>query len=330
MEPHRHWGVGVKRVVVTGGAGFIGSSLVDGIVAAYPQARVIVLDAMTYAASRNNLASSLATGRVELQIGNITDAAAVSYAVQGADLIIHAAAESHVDRSFANADVFLKTNVLGTHRVLEAAREHGCPQVIHVSTDEVYGPRNDDDEADEADPLCPTNPYSASKAAAEMVALAGFRSFGLPVTIIRPNNIFGSRQFPEKLLPRFILAAARGEPITIHGSGQQRRRFLYVNDLVAATLLLIEKGRAGEIYNIGIRDGYTIHDVVDLLAGVFGEQLRRHVTTIDDRPYNDPCYATKRERISDLGWSPQTTLREHFPQLVEDTLSCHHIRETTP
>lgn len=320
-------GRSVKRIVVTGGVGFIGSSLVDGLAQAYPEARIVVLDAMTYAARRDNLTAAMATGRVELQIGDITDAAAVDAAVAGADLVVHAAAESHVDRSFTNADVFLKTNVLGTHRVLEAARAHSCARVIHVSTDEVYGPRTEDDEADEADTLCPTNPYSASKAAAEMVALAAYRSFGLPVTIIRPNNIFGPRQYPEKLLPRFILAAARGEALTIHGSGLQRRRFLAVDDLVAATLVVIAKGEHGTAYNIGIADSYTIHDVVALLGDVFGTAIRSRVTMVEDRPYNDPCYATRCDRISALGWAPRETLRGGFSRLAADTLARHAQRE---
>ena len=320
----------MKRIIVTGGAGFIGSSLVDGLAHAYPGAELVVLDAMTYAASPENLASAQITGRVSLEIGDICDPATASRVIKGADLVVHAAAESHVDRSFANADVFLRTNVLGTHNVLEACRMHGVSRVIHVSTDEVYGPRNEDDEADERDQLRPTNPYSASKAAAEMIAIAAFKSFQLPVIVVRPNNVFGPRQFPEKLLPRFIIRAERGEPLTIHGNGQQRRRFLCVDDLVEAIVLLSRKGKLGKTYNIGIADSYTIHDVIDMLADVFGTRVRETAVTIEDRPYNDPCYATTRHRIEALGWAPKNRLRDHFPTLVAHTLSRNHIREATP
>jgi dTDP-glucose 4,6-dehydratase len=250
--------------------------------------------------------------------GNICDERVVARALESADAVVHAAAESHVDRSFANANVFLRTNVFGTHVVLEACRRYDVGRVIHVSTDEVYGPRSEDDEALEGDTLAPTNPYSASKAAAEMLAVAAFRSFKLPIIVLRPNNIYGSRQDSEKLLPRFIGCAMRGEPLTVHGSGRQRRRYLSASDLVEATLLLLARGEPGEVYNAGVADSYSIHDVVDLVAGYFGNNVRRLVAFVEDRPYNDFCYATCSAKLRALGWQPERNLRADFAGLADE------------
>ena len=308
----------MNRIVITGGAGFIGSYLVDGCLARYPEARVAVVDALTYAASMANLRDAQATGRLEFVRADICDPAAMQRVLCGAGLVIHAAAESHVDRSFANANVFLETNVMGTHTLLEACRALSIPRVIHISTDEVYGPRAEAEEAGEDEALRPTNPYSASKAAAEMLALAAWKSYGLPIIVLRPNNIYGGRQYPEKLLPTFARAARHGGALAIHGSGKQRRRFLAVSDLVAGVMTVLDHGRTGETYNVGIADSYSIHEVVDLLAALYGPELRRRVTLVEDRPYNDFCYATSSAKLEALGWRPKRRLKADLAALIAE------------
>jgi dTDP-glucose 4,6-dehydratase len=316
-------GHGIDRVVVTGGAGFIGSHLVDGCLDWFPNAEVAVVDALTYAGNMANLAGAQASGRLHFVHADVCDAGAMRKAVKGADLVIHAAAESHVDRSFANASVFLQTNVIGTQSVMEACREAKVARVVLVSTDEVYGPREEHDEACERTILHPTNPYSASKAAAEMLALAAFKSYALPLVVIRPNNIYGLRQYPEKLIPRFIQRAMRGETLTVHGSGKQRRRFLAVEDLLAATRCVIQSNVVGEIFNIGIRDSYSVLEIIELLGHTLGRSLNPQVEFIEDRPFNDICYATNSEKLHRLGWSPQRRLRDDFDELVASVWAAH-------
>ena len=246
----------MKKIIITGGAGFIGSHIVEHFVENYPEAEIVVLDKMTYAADIRNLLHLVSDNRIRLMVGDICDLDTCYRAVEGADLVIHAAAESHVDNSFGNSLEFTKTNVVGTHCLMSACRQAKVDKIIHVSTDEVYG-EIIDGKADENAPLKPTNPYSASKAGAEMIINGYMRSYNLPVVIVRANNIFGIRQFPEKIIPKFLLSLMTGKPLTIHGNGQNSRHYLCARDFAAALDLLAHKGEIHGYYNIGTTDEYT-------------------------------------------------------------------------
>ena len=306
----------MDKIVVTGGVGYIGSHIVEKCLSAYPGCRLTVLDKMTYAADIRNLLH-LMTGqkKIDLIVGDICDLDTSLRAVKGAGLVIHAAAESHVDNSFGNSFEFTKTNVAGTHSVMEACRQAGVKKIIHVSTDEVYGEIREG-AATEDTVLRPTNPYSASKAAAEMIVNGYRQSFKSPVIVIRANNIFGIRQFPEKIIPKFIISLLMGRKLTIHGDGQNRRHFLSAHDMADAILLLAQKGEIGGCYNIGTTEEYQNIEMARMICGVFGLKPEDHITYVEDRPFNDFRYAVDWDRISALGWKPWHRLKDELPAIA--------------
>lgn len=306
----------MNKIVITGGAGFIGSHIVDHFSAAYPNAKIIVFDKMTYAADINNIMHHIENGRIKLVVGDICDLQKCFEVLEGADLLIHAAAESHVDNSFGNSLEFSRTNVLGTHALMEAALKIGVPKIIHVSTDEVYG-EVIEGRVDENAHLQPTNPYSASKAAADMIIQGYKKSFNLPVITVRSNNIFGIRQFPEKILPRFLMLLMSGQKLTLHGTGQNRRHFLAAPDLCRALDLLVNKGTIGEIYNIGTMDEYRNIEIAHMICDVFGLDAEKNITYIPDRPFNDARYAITWEPLTALGWKPERLLRDEISSLAQ-------------
>lgn len=301
----------MKKIVITGGAGFIGSHIVDHFANAYKDAQIIVFDKMTYAADIRNIMHHIENQRIELVVGDICDLDRCYQVVENCDLLIHAAAESHVDNSFGNSLEFSKTNVLGTHALMEAALKSGVPKIIHVSTDEVYG-EVVEGRVDEDAVLLPTNPYSASKAAADMIIQGYKKSFNLPVITVRSNNIFGIRQFPEKILPKFILLLMSGQKLTLHGSGENKRHFLAAPDLCRALDLLVQKGKIGEIYNIGTLDEFKNVEVAHMICDVFGLDPKEWITHIEDRPFNDARYAITWEPLTKLGWKPEIHLKDEI------------------
>lgn len=298
----------MNKIVVTGGAGFIGSHIVEMLLERYPQAKVTILDKMTYATNIRSILHLASDPRVNLIVGDICEMYTCQKAVKDANLVIHAAAESHVDNSFSNSLEFTRSNTLGTHTLIEACRVLNVPRIIHISTDEVYG-EIIEGSADEYYPLKPTNPYSASKAAAEMIVQGYLQSFKLPVVILRANNIFGIRQYPEKIIPKFIMTLMRGEKLTLHGTGKNTRHYLSAHDLMKALILLIEKGKMGECYNIGTVEEYQNLDVAGMICGLFGLKTEDHITFVTDRPFNDARYAVDWDKISALGWKPQSNLK---------------------
>ncbi len=306
----------MKKIVITGGAGFIGSHIVEAVVRTWPGARAVVLDKMTYAADIRNLLPLMAARNIELAVGDIIDLDTCERAVHKADLVIHAAAESHVDNSFGNSLEFTRTNVLGTHALMEACRQERVPRIIHVSTDEVYG-EVVKGFVDEDAPLHPTNPYSASKAAAEMIISGYLQSYKMPIVTLRANNIYGIRQFPEKIIPKFTLALLMGRPLTLHGSGKNTRHYLSAPDLAEAILLLVEKGKIGACYNIGTREEYANVDMARRLCALFGLKPEDVITFVEDRPFNDARYALTWDRISALGWAPRRRLADDLPAIVQ-------------
>lgn len=306
----------MKKIVITGGAGFIGSHIVDYFALAYPDAKIVVFDKMTYAADILNIMHHIEPRRIELLVGDICNPNRCLQALKNADLLIHAAAESHVDNSFGNSLEFSKTNVLGTHTLMEAALSLKVPKIIHISTDEVYGEVTQG-RVDESAVLAPTNPYSASKAAADMI-ISGYRkSFNLPVITVRSNNIFGIRQYPEKILPKFIMQIMSGRKITLHGSGENKRHYLAASDLCRALDLLVNKGEIGEIYNIGTIDEYRNTEIAQMICDAFGVDYNDVVEHVEDRPFNDARYAITWDPLKLLGWKPQIKLADEIATLVK-------------
>lgn len=289
--------------LVTGGAGFIGSHFVEYLLARDPNCHVTVLDKLTYAGSRENLKAAAGTGRLKLIVGDVCDESTALRACKKVDVVIHAAAESHVDRSILSGVQASHTNYVGTHVMLEAARKTGVAKFLMVSTDEVYGSKTRG-RFNEQSPLNPRNPYSAAKAGADRLAYAYFVTYGLPVVITRPSNNYGPRQFPEKLVPLFTYKALHDEPLPVYGNGLQRRDWLHVSDHCRAMVTVLEKGEVGEAYNIPggneRRNLQTIRVILDELGKP--ESLIEYVA---DRPGHDPRYPLDGRKIAALGWAPQ-------------------------
>jgi dTDP-glucose 4,6-dehydratase len=289
------------RVLVAGGAGFIGSHFVKRLAAAGED--VVVLDKLTYAGNRANL-DGVAH---EFREGDIADPDAVAEAAAGADAIVNFAAESHVDRSILGPAEFIRTDVLGTQVLLDHARASGL-RLVQVSTDEVYGDVPADAPACAEDaPLRPSSPYSASKAGGDMQVLAYVRTYGVDAAITRGANTYGSHQYPEKFLPLFVTNALDGEPMPLYGDGRQRREWLHVEDHCAAIEIVLREGAAGEVYNVSGQEFENVEvarRILDLTGA--SPDLVRHVT---DRPGHDRRYAVDSTKLRALGWSPANSFR---------------------
>ena len=306
----------MRKAVITGGAGFVGSHVAEHICRLLPDAQITILDKMTYAADFENIAHIIDHQRIQLVVGDICDLSLCQSVLEQTDLLVHLAAESHVDNSFGDSLLFTQTNTLGTHTLLEACRINGVTRVVHVSTDEVYGEILEGEVSEEAR-LNPTNPYSASKASAEMVVMSYLRSFNVPIIVVRANNIFGTRQFPEKLIPRSCLSLVYGEKIPVHGDGSYSRRYLAVEDFAAAIGLIINEGTIGQIYNVGSREEYSNLTVIEMICHHFGAVAKDHIQFVSDRPFNDQRYGISSRRIEALGWVPQHNLAEELGRIVD-------------
>ena len=309
----------MRTLLVTGGCGFIGSNFILAHLAENPADRIVNLDALTYAGNAENLAAAADDPRHELVQGDIGDATLVEdlFARHGFDAVVNFAAESHVDRSIEAPQVFLHTNVLGTQVLLDAARRHRTRRFVQISTDEVYGSLGADGRFTESTPLSPRSPYSASKAAADHLCAAYFHTYDLPVLITRCCNNYGPLQFPEKLIPLMILNAMRGEELPVYGDGLQVREWLHVTDHCRAVEAVLDRGRNGEVYNIGSGHEMPNLDVVRMILAKLGkpESLIRHVT---DRPGHDRRYAIDSAKIrSELHWAPEVALEKGVGDTVE-------------
>jgi dTDP-glucose 4,6-dehydratase len=296
-----------RRILVTGGAGFIGSHLVDHLLER-PNLDVTVLDKLTYAGTRVNLAAHEGDPRLRFVLGDVAEAGTVLPLVHQADHVVHAAAESFVDRSIEDSRAFVVSNVLGTQVVLEACRETDTPMTF-VSTDEVYGANDADGLFDEGDPFRPRSPYAASKAGADLLCHAYVVTYGVHVATVRGTNTFGPRQHPEKAIPTFALAALDGRALPVYGTGEQRREWLYVRDFVRAIAAVMESGEPGGVYNIG--GGYELPNVE------LARQVCRYVgaseslvSFVPDRPGHDFRYGVRWDRLAGLGWSPVTSFAD--------------------
>ncbi len=305
----------MRKIVVTGGAGFIGSHVVERLIQEYPGARLDILDKMTYAADIENLRDSLERGQRHLHVGDLCDFDLCVRLTRNADCVVHLAAESHVDNSFGNSLHFTRSNTLGTHALLEACRLNKVKRIIHVSTDEVYGETHDGEHV-ETDMLNPTNPYSASKAGADMIVNSYIYSFKLPVILVRANNIFGIRQYPEKIIPRFCMLGLLNQKFTVHGNGLNRRRYLAAQDFADAIVLLLQRGETGEIYNVGSDCEYTNLQIVDMIARELGIAAEINTIFVADRPFNDFRYAVNCDKLKALGWKRDRRLEDWIGDLL--------------
>ena len=309
----------MPRFFITGGAGFIGSAFVRLLLDDFPECHVINFDALTYAGNLDNL-EGLDEGRHHFVRGDITDPAAVREALsEDFDAIVNFAAESHVDRSIANAAEFLNTNIIGTQVLLDAARARGTERFIQVSTDEVMGslPETQDSFFSEASPFAPNSPYAASKAAAEHLVRAAHHTFGLDTVITRCGNNYGPRQFPEKLLPLALSNALNDEPIPVYGDGQNVRDWIYVEDHCRAILMALEKGRPGAVYNIGARNERHNIDVIESLLDAVGKP-RSLIRFVKDRPGHDRRYAIDPSLVeSELDWRPRETWESGLQKTIQ-------------
>jgi dTDP-glucose 4,6-dehydratase len=318
------------HILVTGGAGFIGSNYVEMVLRTHPDDRITVLDALTYAGSRRNLDHHEAGSRLEFVHGDIADASLVDELAGQSDAIVNFAAETHVDRSLLDPEAFLRSNVHGVYVLLDAARRHDR-RLLHVSTDEVYGDVPAGVHSTEQHRVIPRSPYSAAKAGGELFCNSFHVSFGTDVVITRGCNTIGPRQYPEKLVPLFVTNAMRSEPLPVYGDGMQVRDWLHAQDHATAIDAVLRRGRAGEVYNIGAGNERPNIDVVRATIARLGkdESLIRHVP---DRPGHDRRYALSWEKIRDeLGWSPardfERTLHDTIDWYVENPTWWKAIRE---
>lgn len=294
----------MERILVTGGAGFIGSNFIRYMLERHSYS-IINLDALTYCGNLENLRDVEDHPRYTFIRGSITDRELVNRIIRDVDAVINFAAESHVDRSIQDPEIFIKTNVLGTQTLLEASRREGIERFIQISTDEVYGSAETGYFTEET-PLAPNSPYSASKAAADLMVRAYHRTYGLPVNITRCSNNYGPYQFPEKLIPLMITNALEDRPLPVYGDGMNVRDWLHVEDHCSAIDLVLHHGRDGEVYNIGGNNERRNIDIVRLILRELGkdESLIRFV---EDRPGHDRRYAIDATRIrNELGWKPAT------------------------
>lgn len=309
---------GPVRLLVTGGAGFIGShyvrSLLNGGLPGSEETHVTVLDVLGYAGNRANLPDS--HPRLDFVQGDILDLPILLELLPGHDAVVHFAAESHVDRSIQNANVFFQTNVVGTQNVLEACRRVGVQRIVHVSTDEVYGSIDSGSWTEEA-PLQPNSPYAASKAAADLAVRAYWRTYGLDVSITRCSNNYGPYQHPEKLIPLFVTRLIEGKPLPLYGDGANIREWLHVDDHCRAIQLVLTRGKAGAVYNVGGGDERTNRAVADRLIELMGADssvIRR----VPDRLGHDLRYALDGSAIrNDLGYVPQVPFEQGLAETVD-------------
>ena len=304
------------RIVVTGGCGFIGSNFVRHLASVRPEAEIVVLDLLTYAGNLANLEGVMDDGRISFVRGDIADAETVREVVAGADAIVNFAAESHVDRSILDSAPFMRTNILGTHVLLDAAHSLQIDRFLQISTDEVYGSLGPEGKFLEENPLLPNSPYSASKASADLLVRAYHRTHGLPALILRSSNAYGPFQFPEKLIPLMVANAAAGEVLPVYGDGQHVRDWIHVSDLSEAIVVALESGRVGEIYNVGGGTELPNLDVVRMILRTMGrsEDLVRFVP---DRPGHDRRYAMDHSKITqELGWQPRTGFAEGLEETI--------------
>jgi len=303
------------RILVTGGAGFIGSNFVQYVLNEHKKDEIVTLDSLTYAGSKNNLENVLDDPRHRFVEGDIRNLDLVMDLVDDVDAIVNFAAESHVDRSIEGAKPFVTTNIQGTQTLLDAAKKVGIDRFLQISTDEVYG-QILDGKFSEDDRLNPRNPYSATKAGADLLAQSFQTTHDLPVLITRTCNNFGPRQHSEKLIPKFVHNAAAGEALPVYGDGSNIREWIYVEDNCRALDVVLREGNAGEIYNIGSKIEKTNLEVTEAILDAVGASSDL-IEFVNDRAGHDQRYALNCEKLDKLGWEPKYTFEQGLEQTVD-------------
>jgi len=309
------------NLLITGGCGFIGSNFINNL--NLPINRIVNFDAMYYCANENNILPEIRNDPNYVFIkGNLQSKDLVSFILEKYNIthVIHFAAQSHVQNSFEESLQYTQDNIVGTHTLLECCRKWGkIEKFIHISTDEVYG-ESENDKFDETRILVPTNPYAATKAAAEMIAMSYIKSYNLPIIITRGNNVYGPNQYPEKLIPKFIKQLKNNLQVTIQGNGSAKRSFLHVDDTCKAIELVLLKGEIGEIYNIGADEEseFTVMEIaqklVKLIKGT--DNFQSYVKFIEDRPFNDSRYFISNSKLKNLGWEIKSNFIENLKNLI--------------
>jgi len=309
-----------KRILLTGGAGFIGSHVCRHLVNKYPDVLIICLDVLDYCANTRNLEDIIDKPNFLFIKGSIINVEFVQFIMKThqIDTVMHFAAQSHVDRSFGNSLEFTHTNVLGTHVLLECAKTFGIKRFIHVSTDEVYGEVLSGRAEEEKSLLCPTNPYACTKAAAEFMCQAYIRSFNMPIIITRGNNVFGPMQFPEKVIPKFTLLLNNNKKCCIHGDGSGLRNFLHTSDVARAFDVILHKGKNHQIYNIGTDFEISVVELTKMMIKIMNKpgKFEDWIEFVQDRAFNDSRYMINSDKLISLGWHPTVD----FERLLRETI----------
>ncbi|HPN54498.1 MAG TPA: dTDP-glucose 4,6-dehydratase [Candidatus Moranbacteria bacterium] len=306
------------KLLVTGGAGFIGSNFIHYWLKKYPDDQIVNLDVLTYAGNLENLKELENDSRYKFVKGDICDKELVNDLVKDVDAIVNFAAESHVDRSILDAENFVRTNVLGTYNLLEAARQNGNKRFHHISTDEVFGHLKPTDPAfNELTPYGPRSPYSASKAASDHLVRAYFQTYGLPVTISNCSNNYGPYQFPEKIFPLFITNLIENKKVPVYGDGMNVRDWLFVEDHCRAIDLILQKGKIGETYCVGGNAEKNNLEITQKIIGFMGKD-ESSIEYVKDRPGHDKRYAIDFSKIkNELGWEPQVSFEDGLKETIE-------------
>lgn len=311
------------RVFITGGAGFLGSNFIHFLLAKYPDISILNFDKLTYAGNLENLKDIEKDFRYQFVQGDIAQAAEVENYLDGVDVVINFAAETHVDRSILNPTDFLQTNIFGVYNLLELVKKKKIPRFIQISTDEVFGPILEG-EASEESPFRPTSPYSASKASAEHLCRAYFHTYKIPVIIIHACNCFGPYQYPEKLIPLFVTNLLEGKKVPVYGDGQQEREWLFTEDFCRGLDLVLQKGKEGESYNLGSGKRLKNLDLTKMILGYFGLD-ESWIDYVTDRPGHDRRYALSSLKAKkELGFEP----KESFEEALSKTIDWYKTHES--
>ena len=304
-----------RKIIITGGAGFIGSHFCEEIFNKYPKSRITLIEKLTYAGNKKYLKNIIKSKRIKFFKGDIGKPYTYSKLMKNTDLAINVAAESHVDNSFEAPLSFSLTNTVGAHAFLLKCIELKVKKIIHISSDEVYGEKLSG-SCDESQKIQPTNPYSASKAAAEIFINSYIYSYKKEIITVRGNNVYGIRQYPEKLIPRCIINLLRNKKIPIHGNGKNERFYLSAVDFAKAIALLITKKDKG-VYNLGSNESYSNIKLAKLICKHLKKDPKKFINFVKDRPYNDKRYAVTTKKIRKLGWKPKYNLIKDLPNIIK-------------
>ena len=305
----------IKKIFITGGAGFIGSHICEEVYKKFPKSKIIIFDKLTYAGNKKYLENIITSSRVKFVRGDIIKHYTYSTLLKNVDLAINIAAESHVDNSFISPHSFSLTNTVGAHAFLLKCIENKVKKIIHISSDEIYGEKLLG-KCTEWQKIEPTNPYSASKAAAEIFINSYKYSYKKEIITVRGNNIYGIRQYPEKLIPRCIISLLKNRKIPIHGNGKNQRFYLSAQDFASAIILLIKKKNNG-IYNIGSNESYSNIDLAKLICKYLNKDPKRFINHVKDRPYNDKRYSISSSKIRKIGWKPKFSLNKDLSKIIQ-------------